>query len=88
VKKSVDTVRTEAPKAAQTMVQTSYGTSNYSAPKATYLPEPTTDNRASAVRLLTSGDEATRKARLESLSRVAQSLSKAKEAREKAAYRY
>ncbi len=47
-----------------------------------YVPAPTTDNRAAAVRVLTAGDEATRKARLESLSRIAKSLAAAKQAQQ------
>ncbi len=79
-KKTSQTVKKEPVKKAAQTVST-YSNSNY-------IPAPTMDNRASAVRVLTAGDDATRKARLESLARIAKSLSAAKQAREKTAYQY
>ncbi len=62
--------------------------------RATNAPVSSGEQRANAVRILTSGDEATRKARLESLTRLARSLAAAKQAKAaqntaaKASYQY
>jgi|GEM_PF-4103520 len=47
---------------------------------SSYTPTSSGDQRAQAVRILTSGDEATRKARMESLSRIARSMAAKKQA--------
>ena len=47
---------------------------------SSYTPSSSPDQRAQAVRILTSGDEATRKARMESLSRIARSMAAKKQA--------
>ncbi len=77
-----------AKKETATVKKASQTASTYSSAASAYVPAPSTDNRASAVRVLTAGDDATRKARLESLARIAKSLSAAKQAREKPAYQY
>jgi hypothetical protein len=58
---------------------------SYSAPSTTaqsnYAPAASKDQRANAIRILTAGDDATRKARIESLTRIAKSLAAAKQAK-------
>lgn len=47
---------------------------------SSYVPSSSPDQRAQAVRILTAGDEATRKARMESLSRIARAMAAKKQA--------
>lgn len=82
-KKTSAQVKQEVKKQVASVNKTA---STYSS--SAYVPAPTTDNRASAVRVLTAGDEATRKARLDSLARIAKSLSASKAARESKTSQY
>ncbi len=78
------TSSTSAKKTTKKMKKNYASSMSSNTSQSTYTPAAAPaasgDQRANAIRILTAGDEATRKARMDSLTRLAKSLSAAKQA--------